>query len=63
MNEMIRKDCCTSVATEVAKNANVNITLEGWPLAVTVLEICATHAFVEWLRVRQQEKTIQKVPA
>jgi len=61
MNEMIKRDCTTAV-TEAVKNANVNINLENWPCAVAVLGVCATVAFVEWLQVSLQEKTMQKVP-
>ena len=61
MNEMIKKDCTTAV-TEAVKNANVNITLEDWTCAVTVLGICATLAFVEWLQISLQQKSAQKVP-
>ena len=41
MNEIIKKECMEVLAGGV-KNADIKISLEGWPCTVASLGVCAT---------------------
>lgn len=56
MNEMIKRDC----VTDVIKNTDVKISLEGWPCTVATIGICVTVAIVEWLKYNQPVRKIEK---
>ena len=55
MNDLIKRESATCV-TEALKNADIKITLEQQPCAVTVLGICATYAFVSWVNKTMEEQ-------
>ena len=61
MSEIIKKDCITTVS-DVVRNSNVNIRLEEWPCAVAILGVCATIAFVEWLKISHSEELADMMP-
>lgn len=37
------------VVSEVCKNADISVSLEGWPCAVAVLGICTMFVIVNWI--------------
>lgn len=57
MNEVMRNECCNAV-TNAIESADIKITLEPWPCAVAILGVCATYAFVSWLKLSSGVKEV-----
>jgi hypothetical protein len=52
MNDIMKQNCF-DLGGEALGNADIKLSLEGWPCTLAILGVCATTGFVAWVKSRK----------
>ena len=57
------KEVCVGCVEGATKNINVSISLKGWECVAAISVICATGAYIVWLKTSTESKKEKVVAA